>query len=180
MKDLSEHLTDIVQNSTRAGARLVEIQLSIDSQWLHLTILDNGSGMSAELLQRVTDPFATTRTTRKVGMGLALLRQSAEQTGGQLSIESSLGVGTRVQATFRLQHWDMLPHGDLPAALAMLIGGNPQVDFLFRYQAPELEPFELDTRELREVFDDIPLSNLSAMKMIKELIASNLEPSSNP
>ena len=113
MKDLSLHLLDVAKNSVAAGARHVSIALEEDAAgWLTLTISDDGRGMSPEFLAQVTDPFTTTRTTRKVGLGLPLLRLTAEQTGGSLDIQSTVGVGTALTARFAA----MDPEGDLLSA----------------------------------------------------------------
>jgi hypothetical protein len=124
----------------------------------------------------VSDPYFTTRTTRKQGMGLAFLRQNAEQTGGSLHISSTLGVGTTVTATFHHNHWDMPPLGDIPAAIIMLIGGNPDIEFCFNYTQNDTD-FTLDTREVKEIFSPIPLSNLGVLKALREMITENIAPS---
>ncbi len=175
MKDLSEHITDIAQNSTRAEASLIEIGLKQMNSQLSLFIKDNGSGMTEEMIETVSDPFTTTRTTRKVGMGLPFLRQSAEQTEGSFQIQSVLGAGTEVQAVFNTEHWDMLPLGNVPETIVLLVGGNPDIDFVFRYQKENSEEFVFDTREVKEMLEGLPLSDLSVMKMLKELIQNNMD-----
>lgn len=175
MKDLSEHITDIAQNSTRAEATLVEIHIKIHQHTLSLHINDNGRGMSQEILQSVSDPFTTTRTTRKVGLGLPFLKQNAEQTGGSFHIQSQPQKGTQVKALFHTQHWDMLPLGDIPFTISLLIGGNPNTDFAFTYQKDNNEPFSLLTTEVKEMLPDVSLADLSVIKMLKELIANNIE-----
>ena len=94
MRDLSLHLLDLTQNSVTAGASLVEILLTLEENgWLTMVIRDDGRGMSPELLARVTSPFATTRTTRKVGLGIPMMQENAEKTGGKLNIRSTEGEG---------------------------------------------------------------------------------------
>ena len=127
MKELALHLLDIVKNSTAAGATLVEVCLTEDeAQTLTIVIRDNGRGMSPDFLAAVSDPFTTTRTTRKVGMGIPLYRLTAEQTGGGLTLESTQGVGTTVTAVFHREHLDCPPLGDLPGVMAMLIRAGPR------------------------------------------------------
>ena len=109
MKEIALHILDIAQNSITAGADRLEIALTEENGAISLTIADDGRGMSPELLATVSDPFTTTRTTRKMGLGLPLLRLAAEQTGGSLTIESTLGAGTTVRALFRGDHIDCPP-----------------------------------------------------------------------
>lgn len=151
MKELSLHLLDVAKNSVTAGAAHVSISLEEDAGgWLTLTIADDGRGMAPEFLARVTDPFTTTRTTRKVGLGLPLLRLTAEQTGGSLSIDSTPGVGTTLTARFQRRHLDCPPLGDLPGAVTLLIQGSPDVELTYRHTTPRGEA-ALSTAELREV-----------------------------
>lgn len=158
MKELSLHLLDIVKNSTAAGATLVDISLTETADHtLTITVADNGRGMSPEMLAAVADPFTTTRTTRKVGLGIPLYRMAAEQTGGALKLESAEGVGTTVTAVFHLEHLDCPPLGDLPGAMATLIQGSPGADFRFSHSTA-LGSYCLDTREMRELLGpEVPL-----------------------
>ena len=157
MKELSLFLLDISKNSTAAGAALTRISLIQSGDSLTMQVADNGCGMSPELLSRVTDPFTTTRTTRKVGMGIPLLKMTAEMTGGSFCITSELGVGTTTTARFVTSSVDMPPLGDLAGSVMTLIQGSPDQDFLYTRQIDQ-QSFTLDTRELREMLgDDIPL-----------------------
>jgi len=170
MKELSLHLLDIAQNSVAAGAKNIDLVLQEDEQRdCRMVIADNGKGMSQEFLAEVTDPFTTTRTTRKVGMGLPLLRMSAEQTGGKLEIESQVGVGTTVTALFRTAHIDCPPMGDLPSTVAALIQGAPDVEWTYRHTTPK-GSFTLDTRELRSVLGDVPLNEPAVTLWIQEYL----------
>ena len=154
MKELSLNILDVAKNSVRAGASLIEIELSLDSDaWLTVTITDNGCGMEADFLQHVTDPFFTTRTTRKVGLGLPLLKLAAEQTGGSLHIRSCTQApdnGTTLTARFYTDSIDCMPLGDVVSTVCILIAGSPQIDFLFTHTTPQRK-VSLDTRELKEV-----------------------------
>ena len=136
MKELSLSILDVAKNSVKAEASLIKIELEETESTLLIRIRDDGYGMEKDLLERVLDPFSTTRTTRKVGMGLPLLKLAAEQTGGNLSIESvprSSGKvsGTTVEAFFYKDHMDFTPLGDIVSTVKMLIQGNPDIDFRF-------------------------------------------------
>ncbi len=158
MKELSLHLLDVAKNSVSAGARHISVTLDEDGAGkLTAVIKDDGRGMSPEFLAHVTDPFTTTRTTRKVGLGLPLYRLTAEQTGGSLRIESEVGRGTTVTAVFDRKHLDCPPLGDLPGTAALLIQGSPDLSWTFRHTTPK-GAVELTTDELRELLgDDVPL-----------------------
>lgn len=150
MKELSLHILDIAQNSISAGCSRLEISLTEHGGVLTLMIRDNGRGMSPEFLASVTDPFTTTRTTRKVGLGLPLLRLAAEQTGGSLSIESTLGIGTTVTAVFRSDQIDCPPLGDMALTMSLLIQGAPNIETIYTHTTHR-GSFTLDTAEIRAV-----------------------------
>ncbi len=170
MKELALHLLDIAQNSVTAGARHIDLTLEENEQRdCRLMIADDGKGMTPEFLASVTDPFTTTRTTRKVGLGLPLLRMMAEQTGGSMEIESQVGVGTTVIALFRAGHIDCPPLGDLPSTVSLLIQGAPDVEWTYRHTTPK-GTCVLDTRELRAVLGEVPLSEPSVALWIKEYL----------
>lgn len=170
MKDLSLHILDIAQNSIHAGARLVEITIIEIGDLLTLTVKDDGRGMDAELLARAQSPFGTTRTTRKVGLGLPLLRQTAEMADGNFSVESEPGVGTCVRASYHTQHIDALPPGDLAETVVTLIQGAPNLDFLFLHgwDTPKYGEARLDTREMRHALDGLPLDLPEVLQWGKE------------
>ena len=152
MRELSLNVMDIAQNSLSAGASLTQIVVEESSaeDTLTLKIIDNGRGM--------TDPFFTTRTTRKVGLGVPLFKMAAEQTGGSFSIESEPGKGTTVTAVFKPSHIDMTPLGDINSTVGLLIYSNPDRDFIFRRER-DGRSFTLDTRELREILgEEVKLS----------------------
>ncbi len=177
MRELSLNVLDIAQNSIVAGATLIELLVKEDSanDQLTLVIADNGRGMTPEQLAQVRDPFYTTRTTRKVGMGVPLFRMAAEMAGGQLVLSSTLGEGTTVTATFGLTHIDRMPLGDMAGTVSTLIRLNPYLDFVYRHEV-DGQFFELDTRELREVLDGVPLSEPDVMEWIDGNMAEGLLP----
>lgn len=179
MKELSLNILDIAENSTKAGASLVEILLVEEGNKLTLTIADDGCGMSPETARNVTDPFYTTRTTRRVGLGLPLLKLAAEQTGGQMSLSSSTDPeshGTKVCAVFYTDHIDAEPLGDTVSTVVTLVQGHPDTDFHFLHEKDGKELASLDTREVRAVLgDDVPLSALPVLDWIGSALREQYE-----
>ena len=174
MKELSLNILDVAKNSVSAGASLITISLAVDeSGWLTLTIGDDGCGMSEETVKNVTDPFYTTRTTRKVGLGLPLLKLAAEQTGGELCLTSSTQKddhGTTLVATFNTQSIDFMPVGDIVSTICILIAGSPEIDFCFSDRSPCGE-VTLDTRELKAILGEgISLAELEIQQWIAEYL----------
>lgn len=175
MKELSLNILDITENSVKAGATLTEITVEETADRLVLTIKDDGCGMTEEIVKSVTDPFYTTRTTRRVGMGIPLLKLAAEQTEGSLKIESRCekdypdNHGTAVRAEFYKNHIDMTPLGDIISSIVTLIQGHPDTDFLFKHTLPD-KTVLLDTRELRAVLEDVPLNSYEVIKWIEEYL----------
>lgn len=173
MKELSLNILDVAENSVKAGASLIEIILEEEGSKLTLTIKDDGCGMSEDVLSGVTNPFYTTRTTRKVGLGLPLLKMAAEQTGGCMHITSvseqkdCKNHGTTVTAVFYTDHIDFTPLGDVVSTVTTLIQGHPEYDFLYRHKVNGKEIL-LDTRELRVVLEDVPLNSYDVIKWIEE------------
>lgn len=173
MKELSLNILDVAKNSVSAGASHIEILLDEDEQgMLVLQINDNGCGMSEETVRGVTDPFYTTRKTRKVGMGLPLLKMAAEQTGGSLEIYSSNKEGesgTRLKALFDTKSIDFMPVGDIISTVCILIAGSPEIDFSFSDIAPN-RSVVLKTSELRTVLGGISLAEPEIQQWIKEYL----------
>jgi len=174
MKELSLNILDVAKNSVVAGASLIEISLVTDERgWLTLKICDNGCGMDEETLKRVTDPFYTTRTTRKVGLGLPLLKLAAEQTGGTLQLRSSIEKGksgTSLVATFDTTSIDCMPLGDVISTICILIAGSPEIDFEFSDISPK-RVVSLKTAELREVLgEEISLAEPEIQQWIQEYL----------
>ena len=174
MRELSLNVLDIAQNSIRAEASLVTIELteSTKTNELIIVISDDGKGMTPEQLRSVRDPFFTTRTTRKVGMGIPLFRMAAEMTGGSFDIESQIGVGTKTTARFKTDHLDFTPIGDMCSTIITLITMNLHIDFVYKRQIDEKE-FTVDTRQLKEILGDVPLNEPSITAWIKEYITEN-------
>ena len=176
MKELSLNILDITENSVKAGATLTEIIIDETDEKLTVKIKDDGCGMDEETVKRVINPFYTTRTTRKVGLGIPFYKLVAEQTGGSLLIDSKCqkefpeNHGTMLTAVFYKNHIDFTPLGDIVATLTTLIQGHPDTDFLFRHTKGE-NFVELDTRLLRETLgDEVPLSTYEVIKWIEEFL----------
>ena len=174
MKELSLNVLDIAMNSVKARATLIQIHITEDEELLEMEIIDNGCGMTADFLRGVIDPFCTTRTTRKVGLGIPLLKLAAEQTGGEVSITSKHESeypedhGTHVSASFYKKHIDFTPMGDIISTVTTLIQGSPDIDFEFLHKSNTFE-VSLDTREVREVLGpEIPLSEPEILLWIAE------------
>ena len=172
MKDLSLNLLDIAENSVKAEATLTQLLLTQEGSILTFQVVDDGRGMTEEVLKGVVDPFYTTRTTRKVGLGLPLLRMAAEQTGGTMEVQSKHkdahpdSHGTIVTAVFHTDHIDCPPVGDLVATVTTLIQGHPDTDFLFRHRLPDGRTVELDTRQLREILGEVSLAEFEVLQWI--------------
>jgi len=176
MKELSLHILDITKNSVSAGAKSITLSLTeTEEHALTIVIADDGCGMTPEFLARVTDPFTTTRTTRKVGMGIPLLMLAAEQTGGSVTITSRHEEeypddhGTTVTATFHTDHIDFTPIGDMVSTMETLIMGSPDIDFAYLHDRNGAR-VELDTRQLREVLGDVPLDSYEVIQWIGDFL----------
>lgn len=176
MRDFSLHLLDIAENSIEAKATRIEIRLgeSREKNRFVLEIRDNGIGMDKEMLNRVLDPFVTTKTTRRFGLGLPLLAQAARAANGRLTIDSEQDRGTRVRADFELDHIDLKPLGDIPQTLATLIMGHPEVDFIYIHEV-DLSRYELDTRKIKAGLDGAPIQSPDVIAVIKKDIKEGIE-----
>lgn len=180
MKELSLNILDITQNSISARASLIYITLTEDTDgWLTLAIRDDGCGMTEETLRTVMDPFYTTRTTRKVGMGIPLLKMAAEQTGGTVVIESvsetvSDDHGTTITATFDTNHIDMTPIGDIIATVETILQGHPEIDYVFTHSSPRFS-VAMDTRELRAVLGEVSLAEPEILAWVRGYLSEQYE-----
>ena len=176
MRELSLHILDIVENGITAGGDCIWIEIDEDRKKDRLTIVirDNGSGMPPEKLKNINDPFITSRTTRRVGLGLSLLAAAAERCEGTLRVDSQAGEGTEVTATFGYYHIDRAPLGDMAATVSTLIIGNPGIDFVYTHRIDGRD-FNLDTRELRHGREDLSLSDPVVVHHLGESIRSELK-----
>lgn len=171
MDELMLHILDIVENSISAGASRIEVRIEENSQedFLALKVSDNGRGMDEATLKAVEDPFFTTKSGKRVGLGIPLLKQAALSTGGHFKIESRPGRGTQIEARFRLSHIDLPPLGDLPGTLLVLVFASEKADIHFSYRKNGKE-LTLDTREIKACLGDLPLSHPQVIKFLKEYI----------
>ena len=174
MEELSLHLLDLIQNSVKAGASLVEIIITEKAGLLTIILEDNGCGMSEEFLQRVESPFTTTRTTRKVGLGIPLFKQAALMAGGDFSITSAPGKGTRIVATFQLDNIDRAPMGDLAGTMLQQVMSTPaSPDYRLEYTVGE-DSFEFDTRQIRELLGGVALDSPDVVIWMKDYLTEGI------
>ncbi|MFV0376967.1 MAG: ATP-binding protein [Mangrovibacterium sp.] len=176
MTELALHILDIAQNSIRANASLIEIYITENqkSDSYRIEIKDNGCGMNTATLQRVTDPFYTTQTTRKVGLGLPLLKQNAEQTGGTLTIESWPGEGTDVIAVFGFKHFDRPILGDIAGTILILLSNETGAEIFYRHQTLHGE-FNFDSREIKKILGGMPIATKEIREFLQAMLLENLE-----
>ncbi len=171
MKEISLHILDIAENSVNAGADRIVIKVieNINKDVLSIQISDNGSGMDAETAATISDPFVTSRKTRRVGLGIPFFKAAADACRGSLSIDSEPGVGTTINVEFQHSHIDRMPLGEIENTISNLMIGYPEIDWLFYYQVNE-EKFSIDSREIKEVLGDVPLSEPSVINFIRQQI----------
>lgn len=177
LEELSLNILDIAQNSIAAGASLVVISLTEDdaADSLVISVEDNGKGMTPEMLEKVQDPFVTTRTTRRFGLGISFFKEAAEITGGNLELVSTPGVGTTITATFVKSHIDRQPIGDLTGTIIALVTLNTQIDFDVNYKVNDNE-FNFSTKEVKEMLgDDADLSDPQIATFLTEYISEHIE-----
>jgi hypothetical protein len=174
MKEISLNILDVVQNSINAKATFIQISIYADTLKDNISIFieDNGHGMSKNQINQVEDPFFTTRTTRKVGLGIPFFKYAAISTGGDFSIQSILGKGTIVKAVFGLSHIDRMPLGDMTSTILALITSNINTDFLYTYDING-KKFVLDTREFHKILGAIPFDTPEVSTYIKEYLTEN-------
>ena len=174
MRELALHILDLAENSVAAGASRVTIEVDerLADDRLVITVADDGRGMDAEMVARVTDPFVTTRTTRRVGLGLSLLQAAAERCGGELTVESEPGVGTSVRAEFQRSHIDRAPLGDVGATLVSLIIGGPHLDYRYVHRRDGQE-FIFDTADVRAELEDVLITEPAVLDFIRRVISES-------
>lgn len=176
MKELALHILDIVQNSIRAEASKVEVYIDedIEGNWLKITIKDDGKGMTDEIKEGVTNPFTTTRTLRKVGLGLPFFSQLCTECGGQLEIASQVGKGTSITGTFLYNHIDRLPIGDMAGTMQVLIMAKPEIHYVYEHRKGE-KVFVCNTKEIEEMLEGVPIHHPEILEWIKAYIRNNCE-----
>ena len=175
MRELALHIMDLVENGLNAGATLIELTVKEDrsANRLAITIRDNGRGIPEKLVNEVLSPFFTTRTTRRVGLGLSLIREASRRCEGSFELKSEEGRGTEISATFRLDHIDLAPLGDMGSTLSCLIMGNPDADFLYRHRVDD-RAFELDTRQVKGELEGVEINAPEVVQYIGTWINESL------
>jgi len=171
LKEISLHILDIAENSVNAGADRITIEVieNIKKDILIIRIADNGKGMNKEILEIISDPFVTTRKTRRVGLGIPFFKAAADACNGSLSIQSALGKGTTVTVQFQHSHIDRMPMGDIENTLTNLLIGYPEIDWIFKYEVNK-EQFHLDAEEIKTILGDVPLSEPSVINFVRKQI----------
>jgi hypothetical protein len=182
MREIALHLLDLAENSVAADASQIKIQVTedLDADRLRLSLLDNGKGMSAEMAQQVSDPFFTSRTTRKVGLGIPLLKAAAQACNGDLSIHSQVGKGTRIDVDFQHSHIDRMPLGNLGETLLNLIVSHPEINWLLDYKALGqgnnlLASFDFDDQPVKEILDGISLCEPEVLSYLRGALKEGIQ-----
>ncbi len=175
MRELSLHILDIIQNSISAQATEIKLSIKEDlsNDLLTIVIEDDGVGMDEKLQEKVLDPFVTSRTTRKVGLGLSLFKAAAKQCDGDLEIESELGVGTKVKVEFKYSHIDRAPLGDIVGTLITILSAEPDFEFIYSHQVNQRE-FILTTGEIKEQLGDVKLSNSQVINWLRDYLKEQI------
>ncbi|UCD84838.1 MAG: ATP-binding protein [Deltaproteobacteria bacterium] len=176
MQELSLHILDIVENSIIAGAKDIGIKIreDLNKDQLSIEIKDNGKGMDKEVVEKVLDPFYTTRTTRKVGLGLSLFAEATRRSNGNFTINSTKEEGTTIQATFQHSNIDRQPLGNIIDTMVTLIIGNPEINLSYYHKRDDLD-FSLNTSELKKALDGVPLDNPVVVRFIRGIFKEGLE-----
>lgn len=176
MKELSMHILDIAMNSVKAEAKLIEIRIedSIINNCIKITIKDDGKGMSKEVLEHVTNPFYTTRTTRKVGLGLPMLKDACERCNGYLKINSELGVGTIVESIFERSNIDRAPIGNIGDTIMVIINALDDCELIFIHVV-DVKEFQISTFEIKEILGEVDINDSNVMLWIKDYVNENIK-----
>ncbi len=176
MDDICAHITDIAANSISAGAKhiSVAIEKSKARNILFLKITDNGKGMNEETAKKVIDPFYSTKTGRKVGLGIPLLKGTAETCGGSFTLASSEGIGTEIKVSFQLDHPDLPPLGRIKDTILILSLSNPEIDFSFELKTDN-KYFIFNTEEIKTILDGLPINDPEVIKFLTKYLDENIE-----
>jgi hypothetical protein len=176
MKELAMHVYDLMENSTAANSTEVQLTIkdSLKDNIYAFTIVDNGKGMTPEFMAKVTDPYTTSRTTRKVGLGLPLIKMNTENCGGGMKLQSEVGKGTRLDFWFQHNHWDRPPMGDIAGTIVMLCAAHQDIHIVYRHITDDGE-FVFDTNEIKEALDGMDMNDVKVFNWLKEMVQENLE-----
>lgn len=175
MQELSLHILDIMQNSIRAEASQIKlfIEENTVSNKLSISIEDDGKGMSDEMKENVKNPFVTSRSLRKVGLGIPLLNQLCIECNGNVTIQSQKNIGTKIIATMEYDHIDRLPLGDMAKTITTLIMGKPTIHYIYIHSLND-KSFTFDTEEIKAILDGVPIENLEVLAWLEQYITENL------
>ncbi len=176
MKELAMHVYDLMENSTAANSTEVKLTIrdSLKDNIYAFTIEDNGKGMTPEFMAKVTDPYTTSRTTRKVGLGLPLIKMNTENCGGGMKLQSEVGKGTRLDFWFQHNHWDRPPMGDIAGTIVMLCAAHEDIHIIYKHITDEDE-FVFDTDKIHEALDGMSMNDVKVMGWLKDMVQENLE-----
>ena len=176
MQEIAMTILDIAQNSIRACAKLIQIVIrdSHKDNIIHIECLDDGCGMDDKTLQKVTDPFYTTRTTRQIGLGIPMFKESVEATGGWFSIESQKSVGTKIIGEYVKNHLDTPPMGNIAETLITLIQYDDHIDYVFQYICDDFE-WVLNTKEIKDILDGVPINQPDIILWLKDYIKEGMQ-----
>lgn len=174
MKELSLHILDIVQNSVRARASEVEVSIKSISGILTISIKDNGKGIEPDMLEIIKNPYTTSRTMRKVGLGIPLFNDTCQLCNGSLDIESQVGVGTKLVAMLEDEHIDKPPMGDIGATISGLMSSYPDINIIFSYCVEE-NCFDISTKEILDELDGVSIQSVEIITWIKDFIKENIQ-----
>lgn len=176
MQDLSMHILDVCYNSVAAKAKHIYIKLTKnrDRDLLAIVILDDGFGMSEETLKKVVDPFYTTRTTRKIGLGIPLLKETCEMCNGSFKITSKVDVGTSINMRLQLSHIDLMPVGNMGQTMITLINANEEIEYELEYNIDEVG-YRFNTREIKEILDDVSINDAAILLYLQDMINENIK-----
>jgi len=181
MKEIALHLLDLAENSVTAHAKTVRIDVCEDFRTNQLTtsVEDDGDGMTEEVIKQVVDPFYTSRTERKVGLGIPLLKESAEACQGAMRISSAPGAGTKIAANFQHSHIDRMPLGDLSSTFLTLVLTHPEVHWLFKYEfnppyKGSMRIFEFDDQPVKDALQEVPLTHPDVITFIRSSLEEGI------
>lgn len=175
MREISLHLLDLVQNSIEAGATSVKLEINenLNSDKMIIRVMDNGRGMDEKLRQLVIDPFITTRTTRRIGLGLPLMDMSTKRCGGYLDVDSTPGKGTVVEAMYQHSHLDRPPMGNLVETVKSILVANPELDFIYDHTVNDRR-FTVSSRDLADTLDGIPLTQPDVLVWLNGYLSDHI------
>lgn len=180
MREIALHLLDIAENSVAAQGHNISIEIceNLQSDLLTVSVTDDGRGMDQETARQVLDPFYTTRTTRKVGLGIPLLKLAAEMTEGGLNLVTESGKGAKVEASFRHSHIDRMPLGDLAATFLTLLVSHPDIHWVFAYQVTDkdgqINEYNFDDTALKAELGDMPMTEPDILKFVREMFEEGI------